>query len=114
MSAQNLASWVDRTETRDDLVTAAALAAMSATLDAAEPFASNVVPPLWHWCWFLPVARQSELGPDGHPARGGFLPPVELPRRMWAGGRFTFERLLAVGERVTRTSRIASVEAKEG
>ena len=114
MSAQNLASWVDRTGTRDDLVTAAPLAAMSATLDAAEPFASNVVPPLWHWCFFLPVARESELGPDGHPRRGDFLPPVDLPRRMWAGGRLTFERLLTVGERVSRTSRIASVEAKEG
>ena len=105
MSAQNLASWIDRTETRDDLVTAAPLAAMSATLDAAEPFASNIVPPLWQWCFFLPVTRQSELGPDGHPRRGDFLPPVELPRRMWAGGRLTFERLLTVGERVSRTSR---------
>ncbi len=114
MDTRELSAWVGRTETRDDLVTAAPLAAMAATLDAAAPPAGNAVPPLWHWCYFLPVARQSELGPDGHPKRGGFLPPVELPRRMWAGGRLAFARPLMVGERVTRTSRIASVEAKGG
>jgi len=109
-------AWVGRAETRDDVITVAPLAAMAATLDRDDPLpdAGDPVPPLWHWCYFPPLARQSEIGPDGHPKRGGFLPPVSLPRRMWAGGRLAFARPLVVGERVLRTSRIASVSAKEG
>jgi 3-methylfumaryl-CoA hydratase len=72
------------------------------------------LPPLWHWLYFLPLHRQSELGPDGHAERGGFLPPVPLPRRMWAGGRFAFHRPLRVGDDVVRTSTIENVVAKEG
>ena len=70
-------------------VTATPVAALSATLDRDDPApgAGTTLPPLWHWLYFLPLARQSEIGPDGHPRRGGFLPPVPLPRRMWAGGR---------------------------
>lgn len=78
------------------------------------PQSGDPLPPLWHWLYFLPFDRQSELGPDGHAKRGGFLPPVELPRRMWAGGRVEFHRPLKVGESVTRTSRIADVKVKEG
>ena len=71
------------------------------------------MPPLWHWLYFLPLARQREIGPDGHPQRGGFLPPVPLPRRMWAGGRLQFDRSpLRVGDAVTRVSRIADVDAQ--
>lgn len=116
MDHEDLAAWVGRSEVRHDVVTAAPLAAMAATLDRTDPFPVNgdPVPPLWHWCYFLPLARESEIGADGHPKRGGFLPPVALPRRMWAGGRLTFTRPLAVGEAVTRTSRIASVETKQG
>jgi 3-methylfumaryl-CoA hydratase len=108
-------AWIGRTEQRRDAITAAPLAALSATLDRDDPAPEpgSAVPPLWHWLYFLPMARQSELGPDGHPRRGGFLPPVELPRRMWAGGRLRFERPLRVGEIATRTSRIADVSAKE-
>jgi 3-methylfumaryl-CoA hydratase len=80
----------------------------------APPEPGDALPPLWHWLYFLPVDRQSELGPDGHPHRGGFLPPVELPRRMWAGSRLEFHRPLRVGEAVTRTSRIQGVRLKEG
>ena len=72
------------------------------------------VPPLWHWLYFLPVSPMSEVGPDGHPKRGGFLPPVPLPRRMWAGGRLTFHTPLKVGERAARTSTIANIEDKTG
>jgi 3-methylfumaryl-CoA hydratase len=72
------------------------------------------LPPPWHWTLCVPAARQSAIGPDGHPARGGFLPPVPLPRRMWAGGRLTFPQPLRVGEAVQRRSQVVSVEHKCG
>lgn len=108
--------WLGRTEQRQDLVGAAPLAALSATLDRddPEPLPGSDVPPLGHWLYFLPLARQSELGDDGHPRRGGFLPPVPLPRRMWAGGRLQWHHPLRVGDEIVRTSRIAAIDAKAG
>ena len=98
------------------MITAAPVRALAATLDRddPEPRPGDALPPLWHWLYFLPVHRQSELGPDGHARRGGFLPPVPLPRRMWAGGRFEFHRPLRIGETVERVSRILDVRYKEG
>ncbi|HEX6723023.1 MAG TPA: MaoC family dehydratase N-terminal domain-containing protein [Burkholderiaceae bacterium] len=109
-------TWVGRSEQRADVVTAAPLDAWTAMLDRDDPAARSGtdVPRLAHWLYFLPVARQSQIGPDGHPQRGGFLPPVPLPRRMWAGGRLTWHHGLRVGDEVVRTSRIASVDAKSG
>ncbi|RYY75790.1 MAG: acyl-CoA dehydrogenase, partial [Comamonadaceae bacterium] len=72
------------------------------------------LPPLWHWLYFLPRHRQSELGADGHAKLGGFLPPVPLPRRMWAGGRLEWHAPLRVGEAVRRVSRISGVTHKAG
>jgi 3-methylfumaryl-CoA hydratase len=111
-----LRDWIGRTEQQADLVTAAPLAALSATLDRddPEPLPGTDVPPLWHWLYFNPAAKQSRLGPDGHPQRGGFLPPVPLPRRMWAGGRLQFNHPLQVGDEITRLSRIVDVTIKEG
>jgi 3-methylfumaryl-CoA hydratase len=108
--------WVGRTEQRSDLVTAAPLHALAATLDRdePEPLPGAHIPPLAHWLYFLPAAPAREIGPDGHPRRGGFLPPVALPRRMWAGGRLHFHHALQVGDEITRTSRIAQVDAKQG
>jgi 3-methylfumaryl-CoA hydratase len=109
--------WIGRTEEARDTVTAGPLDRLSATLDRDDaPFADgDAVPPLGHWLFFLPGARQSQLGPDGHPRRGGFLPPVhELPRRMWAGSRLSFPGTIRVGDRVVRRSTIASVKQKEG
>jgi len=108
--------WVGRTESRTDFVTAAPLAGLAATLDRddPEPVPGSEIPPLAHWLFFLPHARQSEIGGDGHPRRGGFLPPVPLPRRMWAGGRLEFLQPLQVGDELTRASRIVSVDAKHG
>ncbi len=112
----HLQSWQGRTETLEDVVTAAPLAGLSATLDRDDPAprAGDPVPPLGHWLYFLPRHRQSELGEDGHGRRGGFLPPVPLPRRMWAGGRLAWQDPLRVGDAITRTSRIASVTHKAG
>ena len=101
--AMNLRDWVGRTETATDTITATPYAALSATLDrsADRPGTGTVLPPLWHWLYFLPLHRQSEIGPDGHAKRGGFLPPVPLPRRMWAGSQFKFHAPLRVGDAVT-------------
>ena len=116
MSIPNLQEWIGRTETIEDTVTATPVAALSATLDwpAQRPPAGTSLPCLWHWLYFLPLAPQSEIGPDGHPRRGGFLPPVPLPRRMWAGSDFTFHEPLLVGDRLARTSTIVEVNEKSG
>jgi 3-methylfumaryl-CoA hydratase len=112
----HLQEWAGKSESRSDQVTAAPIAALAATLDIEIPYPEigDALPPLWHWLYFLPFPKQSELGSDGHAKRGGFLPPVELPRRMWAGGRVEFYRPLRVGELVTRTSRIVDVKFREG
>jgi 3-methylfumaryl-CoA hydratase len=116
LDVDHLRSWIGRQETLQDQVTRFPIAALSATLDRDDPApaAGDPLPPLWHWLYFLPTARQSVLGPDGHPARGGFLPPVPLPRRMWAGGRFTFHQPLRVDEAITRVSTIQDVTVKHG
>jgi 3-methylfumaryl-CoA hydratase len=114
----HLQTWVGKTETLHDKVTAAPLSGLSATLDRADalPMPGTPVPPLWHWLYFLPQHQQSQLGADGHAQRGGFLPPVPLPRRMWAGGRLQWRSSnpLAVGDAVQRVSRIVSVAHKAG
>lgn len=113
----HLRSWEGRAETNSDEITAAPLRGLSATLDRNDPLQGpgSPVPPLWHWIFFLPQAPQSQIGADGHPFRGGFLPPVPLPRRMWAGGRFQWEsNSLVVGDVAEKTSRIASVKHKSG
>ncbi|HUP09712.1 MAG TPA: MaoC family dehydratase N-terminal domain-containing protein [Caldimonas sp.] len=109
-------AWIGRTETRHDEVRATPVAALSATLDRMPewPQAGTVLPPLWHWLFFLPLHAHSELGADGHPRRGGFLPPVSLPRRMWAGSQFEFRAPIRVGDAVVRTSTIEHVAAKNG
>ncbi|MBS0638528.1 MAG: MaoC family dehydratase N-terminal domain-containing protein [Acetobacteraceae bacterium] len=116
LDVDHLKTWIGKTETLHDRVTRFPFAALSATLDRDDPppAAGMSLPPLWHWLYFLPTARQSMLGPDGHPARGGFLPPVPLPRRMWAGGRFNFHQDLRVDEPISRTSTVADVTVKQG
>jgi 3-methylfumaryl-CoA hydratase len=116
MTMEDLSAWVGRSETVHDTLHATPLAALTATLDhpaQAWP-AGAALPPLWHWLYFLPLHRHSDIGPDGHARRGGFLPPVPLPRRMWAGGQFEFRRPLREGEAVSRTSTIDSVQRKDG
>jgi 3-methylfumaryl-CoA hydratase len=115
-AALNLKDWIGRTETIEDTVNPTPVAALSATLDwpSGRPAAGTALPYLWHWLYFLPLAQQSEIGADGHPKRGGFLPPVPLPRRMWAGSDFTFHEPLLVGDRLARTSTIADVSEKSG
>ena len=119
MSAENferLRDWIGKTETRTDTITAWPVTALSATLDRNDPAPKigDELPPAWHWLYFLDAKPASELGPDGHPKRGGFLPPVPLPRRMWAGGRIEFLQPLRIGDAIRRDSEIVSVEPKHG
>ena len=112
----DLAAWIGRQETLRDSVTATPVKALNATLDhaAMDVQTGTMLPPLWHWLYFLPLHRQSEIGADGHAKRGGFLPPVPLPRRMWAGSQFEFRSPVRVGDHVERTSTIANVTEKSG
>jgi 3-methylfumaryl-CoA hydratase len=116
MELEHLRQWIGRTERSVDRVDVARVVQLAATLDRGdvrgEP--GEALPPLWHWMFFAPAAPASQLGPDGHPRRGGFLPPVPLPRRMWAGGRLSFEHPLRVGDDIARDSRIADVSGKQG
>lgn len=111
-----LRDWIGRTDVATDQVQPGPLRALGATLDRddAPDRVGEAIPPCWHWLYFLPVGRQSELGADGHPQRGGFLPPVPLPRRMWAGSQIEFMNPLAVGQTIVRHSRIEEVRLKEG
>ena len=112
----DLAAWIGRSETLTDVISVPPVQALNATLDhpPAAVSVGSVLPPLWHWLYFLPLHRQSEIGADGHPRRGGFLPPVPLPRRMWAGSQFEFHTPIRVGDRVERRSTIADVSRKDG
>ncbi|MDR5752409.1 MULTISPECIES: MaoC family dehydratase N-terminal domain-containing protein [unclassified Caballeronia] len=114
-SGESFDAWVGSSHESVDSITEAPVRLMRATLDAADTDAlPPELPPLWHWLYFLPGERQSGIGRDGHPRRGGFLPPVTLPRRMWAGGRLQFLRPLVVGEAVRRVSTIERIQSKFG
>jgi 3-methylfumaryl-CoA hydratase len=111
-----LKEWIGRSETKTDTISVAPLVALSALLDRDDPRPQpgDRAPPLAHWLYFLPAYRESEVGPDGHALKGAFLPPVPLPRRMWAGSRLEFLRPLVVGSQATRTSTIKDVVPKQG
>ena len=108
-------AWMGRTEEAEDCVTPRQALQLAATLEAARPLAAgDPLPPLWHWIGWTPETPMSGLDRDGHPARGGFLPPVPLERRMWAGGRLEFLAPLHVGETMRRRSTILKVAEKAG
>ncbi|MBI3451815.1 MAG: MaoC family dehydratase N-terminal domain-containing protein [Rhodospirillales bacterium] len=115
-----LADWVGRKQSMTEIIAPDRVAAMAATLDEDRaPAAGEALPPGWHWLFFNGAALARDLGPDGHPlkgplGRGGFLPPVPLPRRMWAGGRLSFPAALRVGEGARRESEVAKVDVKKG
>ena len=112
---EHLRGWIGRTETAEDLAVPAPLRGLSAALDRDDvPQPGEAIPPCWHWLYFLSMARQSEIGPDGHAERGGFLPPVPLPRRMCAGSRIEFRAALRAGQALVRTSRIDDVRCQQG
>jgi 3-methylfumaryl-CoA hydratase len=126
MTGDDYSAWIGRTETVHDDLALTQYFAAAATFDEA-PTADvatfqmgqtqsdrPVIPPLWHWFYFLPRAPQQRLGVDGHPERGGFLPPITLPRRMFAGSRLSFLAPLHAGVPARRDGEIRSVRVKEG
>lgn len=115
-AADDSGAWVGRTEEVTDRASAAVAGAMWATLDR-DPRAladGDPLPPLFHWLYCRDVAPRSRLDEDGHRRRGGFLPPLPLSRRMWAGGRLRFEGRLRVGEALRRRSTIREITPKSG
>jgi 3-methylfumaryl-CoA hydratase len=107
-----LQGWIGRTETAQDEITPRLARELRATLDLDTLEAEGPLPLAVHWCLAPPAAKASLIGPDGHPLRGGFLPPVPLPRRMWAGGEVKFRDPLQVGDKVERRSRIVDVAVR--
>lgn len=115
LDAAVLRSWEGRQESTRDSLELAHVREMAATLDWNAPLDDgSPLPHLWHWAFFRPRVNTSDLDKDGHPHRGGFLPLVPLPRRMWAGGRLAFHKPLTVGKVVEKTSTISKVSAKSG
>jgi 3-methylfumaryl-CoA hydratase len=116
LDLDHLRQWIGRTSEATDIVTAQLVKGLRATLfqEIGEPKAGDAAPFTVHWCLAQPVFPMSQLGPDGHPTRGGFLPPVPLPRRMWAGGELEFLDTLRVGDEPKRVSRISDVALKTG
>ena len=117
MALDNLRDWVGKTQVVEDFAAPWPARALIATLDEPdpEPRMGDPLPPLWHWLYFLEAAPASKIGPDGHGERGEFLPPIALPRRMWAGSRFVFEgEPLRIGDTARRASEIMSIEPKTG
>jgi 3-methylfumaryl-CoA hydratase len=113
LNLDGLREWVGRRESVSDVASESPLQGLAALLDhETPPWRSGYLPPLGHWLHFLPRVRQSAIDVDGHPVRGGFLPPVPLPRRMWAGGRLEFMRAVPIGAAMERRSTIASVDSK--
>lgn len=111
-----LRTWIGRESMDEDVLSARHARLMAATLGLPQQDLVDgaALPPLWHWLYFLEGLPASELGRDGHPARGGFLPPVPLANRMWAGGRLAFHAPVALGSRVRKRSRVVSIEHKRG
>ena len=110
-----LREWIGKTETARDVIDSERARALQATLDR-EPLLrdGDALPPLWHWLYFWTTVPRSGLGRDGHPALGGFLPPVGAARRMWAGSRVRWPGRLLLGEQAQRTSSILDVVLKTG
>ena len=116
VAERSYTDWIGNTRTIEDYISPTPARLLQMTLDdTAAPLGNgDPLPPIWHWCYFSEAAPQSTLGPDGHAPRGGFLPPVSLPRRMFAGGRLTFPAPLRIGAPARQTAEIASVVEKEG
>ncbi|MGB5707135.1 MAG: MaoC family dehydratase N-terminal domain-containing protein [Arenicellales bacterium] len=115
LDSEVLHKWIGKSEQRQDSITMQPAQFMQATLDR-EPSLQNgdALPLGWHWLYFLEARPMSELGRDGHPAVGGFLPPVALPRRMWAGSRLEFHSPIRLGDSVRKVSTIKALKLKSG
>jgi 3-methylfumaryl-CoA hydratase len=111
-----LKDWIGRSEVTQDEITPRLVSQLEATLngDSAPAAAGSAAPAMIHWCLAPHIVEASRVGPDGHPAKGGFLPPIPLPRRMWAGGRLTFHAQLRVGDTIEKRVTIDELAVKQG
>jgi itaconyl-CoA hydratase/mesaconyl-C4 CoA hydratase len=114
ISATDFSAWIGRTEEAHDVLSRNLVKRIAATFGEATPADGEPLPPLWQWCFFQEPVFESQLGSDGHPARGGFLPPADNRNRMWAGGRLEFIAPLTVGAEALRLSTILNIEEKHG
>lgn len=115
LDIDHLREWIGREDRAEDILTPSLVARFNATFDRVSSQAMGDAAPLMiHLCLGLPAVPTAELGPDGHPARGGFLPPVPLPRRMWAGGKVSFHNDILIGDTVERRSVVNDVVLKQG
>lgn len=110
----DFSAWVGKSEVATDTAARSSVRGLFALLDYPAAPEGDRLFPLSHWLHFNPTERQSGLGEDGHPALGGFLPPVPLPRRMWAGSRIEFRSAIRTGQDLRRTSTIDSIAFKQG
>jgi len=108
--------WIGKQQSCNDVVSTTPILALAATLDHTNTHIEDgaALPALWHWLFFLNPVKQSELGADGHPIKGDFLPPISLPRRMWAGSQFQFHQPIVVGDHLHRLSTIENIIKKSG
>jgi 3-methylfumaryl-CoA hydratase len=113
---EHLRQWIGKSEVAEETIALAPALRLLATLDDEGPplRAGDPLPPLWHWLYFLSGVPTREIGTDGHARRGGFLPPVQLPRRMFAGARIVFHAPLRIGDSARRHREVLSIEPKEG
>lgn len=107
-------AWIGRTEASQDVLSHNLIKRIAATFAEPTPAVGQALPPLWQWCFFQDPVPESQLGEDGHPARGGFLPPADNRNRMWAGGRVQFFEPLLVGAAAERLSTLVHIEEKHG
>ena len=116
MTEPGLTDWVGRSRVTRDTIDANQLAKIAATFDCPVPDLNEAacLPPGWHWAFFPDITPLSGIGRDGHQALGEFLPPITLPRRMWASGDLKIIQPLSIGETVDKTSTILSVDEKQG
>lgn len=116
MSKPEISDWIGREQVVTDTIDLNRAQAMSATLNspANSLQSGTALPHLWHWLYFWELTQHDGLANDGHAKRGGFLPPIELPRRMWAGGQLEFLHPLQIGAKAERRSLIENIESKEG
>lgn len=105
-------AWIGRTQEQSDVLTPGLLQRFCATIDS--DMTDDIAPQGIHWCLCLPEAATEELGDDGHPKRGGFMPPIPLPRRMWAASDVTFHAPLSSGVEIFRRSTITEIVEKQG
>ena len=108
-------NWIGKQQNQSDIADINKVKALAATLNADLNIKQgDQLPPLWHWILFNSANKSFELGQDGHALKGQFLPPISLPRRMWAGGRFEFIEPINVGDRLSRQSTISDINIKQG